>query len=192
MPTSLLSIIQDMYAADEYVLKDGAKTARVHPMRGVKQGCPLSPLLFSLYINDVDLIAEDVRGAVTGTENVRVTHMLYADDLTLLSNEPGALQTMLSRLNVYARKKHLINVVKSEVVHFNSIGNNLPVFTIGSDTFAYMDSFNYHGMMFNRTLNMAKSAENASRAMLTSAYRIRRFVREHTLADRPHASLWLA
>jgi len=146
---------------------------------------------FTLY-HDVDLIAEDVRGAITGTEDVRMTHMLYAADLALLYNEAGALQIMLSRLNVYARKKHLINVVKSEVVHFNSIGNNLPVFTIGSDTFAYMDSFNYHGMMFNRTLNMAKSAENASRAMLTSAYRIRRFVREHTLADRPHASLWLA
>eukprot|EP00983_Pelagomonas_calceolata_P021256 665862-Pelagomonas_calceolata.AAC.5 len=39
---------------------------------------------------------------------------------------------------------------------------------------------------------MAKSAENASRAMLTPAHRIRCFVREHTLVDRPHASLWLA
>eukprot|EP00983_Pelagomonas_calceolata_P085130 1156493-Pelagomonas_calceolata.AAC.3 len=123
-----------MYADDEYVLKDGAKTARVRPMQGVKQG-----------------------------------------------------------LDVYAKKEHDINnTVKSEAVHFNSIGNHLPVFTIGSDTLAHKDSFKYLVVMFYRTLNMAKLTENASRGMLTSAYRIRRFVHEHTLADRPHASLWLA
>jgi hypothetical protein len=41
-------------------------------------------------------------------------------------------------------------------------------------------------------LNMAKSAEHAARPFLASAYRIRTFVREHALADRPHTSLWLA
>ena len=39
---------------------------------------------------------------------------------------------------------------------------------------------------------MAKSAERASRPFLASAYRIRKFVREHALVDRPHTSLWLA
>ena len=93
-----------MYNRDEYVLKDGDKTARVHPIRGVKQGCPLSPLLFSLYIND---IAEGVSGAIIGTAGVHVSHMLYADDLILLTKEPRAMQIMLSWLAVYARNKHL-------------------------------------------------------------------------------------
>jgi hypothetical protein len=39
---------------------------------------------------------------------------------------------------------------------------------------------------------MAKSAEHTARPFLASAYRIRRFVREHALVDRPHTSLWPA
>ena len=69
-------MIQDMYDRDEYVLKDGDKTASVHPTHGVKQGCPLSPLLYSLYTNDINDIAEGVTGAVTGTMGVHFSNIL--------------------------------------------------------------------------------------------------------------------
>jgi len=58
-----------------------------------------------------------VRGAVTGVADVRVTHMLYADDLSLTVNEPDQLQMMLDRLSAYALRKGLIvNTSKSEAV----------------------------------------------------------------------------
>jgi len=140
MPTCLLKIIQNLYDADEYVLVDGTKQARVRPSRGVKQGCPLSPLLFSLYVNDVDCIAEGVCGAVTGVNDAQVTHMLYADDLCLTANQANQLQLMLNRLSGYALRKGLIvNTSKSEVVHFNSRGTNVPVFTLGGPHLANKD-----------------------------------------------------
>ena len=54
-------------------------------------------------------------GAVTGTEGLRVTHMLYADYLmTLTANDPVQLQKMLRRLESYAARKGLaVNVQKS-------------------------------------------------------------------------------
>ena len=76
-------------------------------------------------------------------------------------------------------------------MHFNSAGENVPVLDVGGATLHHKYYFRYLGMVFYRTLNMAMSAEHASRPF-ASAYRIRRFVREHALADRPHTSLWLA
>ena len=70
-----------MHDRDEYVLIDGAKISSTGnstvPLRNVKQGCPLSFLFFSLFINDVDdEFGTSFMGAVSGTEGLRVTHML--------------------------------------------------------------------------------------------------------------------
>ncbi len=72
MPVFLLSALQSLYASDEYLIQDGHKAARFKPTVGVTQGCPSSPLLFSLHVNDIGTIAEGVQGAVTGSEDVRV------------------------------------------------------------------------------------------------------------------------
>eukprot|EP00983_Pelagomonas_calceolata_P007936 259195-Pelagomonas_calceolata.AAC.1 len=60
-----------MYANDECILVDDCKQAHVRPQYGVKQGCPLSPVLFCLYTKDADCLAANVQGAITGTRDVR-------------------------------------------------------------------------------------------------------------------------
>ena len=62
---------------------------------GVKQGCPLSPTLFGLYIDEIaDFLTRDGGGAVdlSGTP---VHIMLYADDIVLVSESQGGLQRHL-------------------------------------------------------------------------------------------------
>jgi hypothetical protein len=137
MLTHLVNVVKQMYDGDEYVLIDGAKTTSTGnstvPLRSVKQGCPLSPLLFSLFIKDVDNeFGSAFVGAVTGTEGLRVTRMLYADDLTLTANDPVQLQKMLRRPELYAARKGLtVNVQKSYIVNFNAYRNSaVPVFCL--------------------------------------------------------------
>ncbi len=69
MPDHILSILKGLYHADEYTLLDEDKTASVQLSFGVKQGCPLYPLLFAIYLNDIDSIADGVKGALIGTPN---------------------------------------------------------------------------------------------------------------------------
>ncbi len=76
LPASLLSALQSLFASDQYLLQDGHKAARVKPTVGAKHGCPLCPLPYSFYFNDIGMIAEGVQGAVTWSEDVRVTHIL--------------------------------------------------------------------------------------------------------------------
>jgi hypothetical protein len=50
-----------------------------------------------------------------------------------------------------------------------STGENVPVFDVGGVTLHHKDYFVHLGMIFYRTLNMAKSAERVSRPFLASA-----------------------
>ena len=118
--------------------------------------------------------------------------MLYADDLCLTANRPNELQRMLDALHAYAQRKGLIiDVSKSEVVPFNSKGNNVPVFKLGGEQLVLAQSFKYLGMLFTKQLNSFSSAEHMCAPFLAGCRRVRQIASDYKLADRPHTMLWL-
>ena len=70
---------------------------------GVKQGDSLSPLLFSLYVNELTFALNEAGlGVPFGNESVSI--LLYADDIVLLAPSPENLQLMLDIVYDWRRK----------------------------------------------------------------------------------------
>ena len=89
---SFLKNVKAMYETISYKIK--LKDGYLDPITsnlGLKQGCPLSPMLFNLYIDDVKDIFDEQCDPVTITDT-NISHFLYADDLVLVSLTPEGLQ----------------------------------------------------------------------------------------------------
>ena len=186
MPPWMLGAVQGMYAQDSYILVDGERWSRsLQPTLGVKQGCPLSPLLFSLYLSDFGARAVSPTHGVPlfGSPGRRITFMFYADDLVLLAESQATLQSMLSSLRMYSLTKGLtVNVGKSKVVVFNSRQGGTqgsgPVLTYNGERLSVDPHFKYLGLVFHRQLCMSGMQEPLARALLGSSMRARRIARE--------------
>ena len=198
MPNSLLQIVQSMYAGDTYELVDGDKrTGHISPVRGVRQGCPLSPLLFSLYVNDISEEFPRALGARAGIsqEAARISHVMYADDLTLLANTRSNLQSMLDRLYAYAVRKGLtVNVGKSQVMVFNPSQQDIsspPELMLGCDMLEVVREFKFLGVVLNDRGCMSRAAEYAARPFTAGIKRVGEMADNFCVQDRPHAMMWL-
>ena len=110
-----LQNIVAMYVKTKYLIK--VKNGYLDPVSsnlGLRQGCPLSQMLFNLYIEDVKDIFEDSCYPITLQEE-KISHFPYSDDLLLISSFVKGLQTSLDKLSHYAARRHLtINIKRAE------------------------------------------------------------------------------
>ena len=71
--------------------------------RGVKQGGPLSPFLFSIYIDELSgRLDKDEAGIIVG--NMKINNILYADDLILICNNVFEMNRMLEITENYGKE----------------------------------------------------------------------------------------
>ena len=89
------------------VLLEGEQLAAFNVEQGVAQGCSLSPILFSVFING--LLKE-----VEQAELARIGGMLFADDFVGVSDSGEELQKLIDVVHAYCCKWRLkANVNKS-------------------------------------------------------------------------------
>lgn len=74
---------------------------------GLKQGCLLSPILHSMFVNDFTKIIETsgLRGTQLHPDLIEIFIILFADNIALISDTVGGLQSQLGLLYSFCKDK---------------------------------------------------------------------------------------
>ena len=114
-------VIKKMYEASRStVLLEGEKSVMFSVEQGVAQGCSLSPILFSVFINDLLKDVEQAELGIQLSSGKRVGGMLFADDFVGVSDSRESLQKLIDVVHGYCNKWRLkANVSKSAVMVFS-------------------------------------------------------------------------
>ena len=137
-----------MYRKTEYSVRlNEGYTRPIKSNLGLKQGCPLSPMLFNLYIDDIKDIFDDQCDPIE-IQNTNLNYFLYADDLVILSESKTGLQRCIDKASNFAKAKHLtISLKKSKTMVFNLAGKFIhDSFTLHDKALEPVQSFCYLGV----------------------------------------------
>ena len=87
-----LKFIENLYLSSKACVKIGSQFSKTfHIKKGVRHGCPLSPILFNLFIND---IFRDYNKYGVSIGNSLCCGGLFADDILLCAPTRGSLNKL--------------------------------------------------------------------------------------------------
>ena len=112
----MFSIIRSLYSNVKACVKhNGHLTDYFSPTSGLMQGEVMSPILFSLYINDFEMHFIRENCPSVEIQLINLFLLMYADDTVLISESAEGLQRMLNALLSYTKKWNLtVNIDKTK------------------------------------------------------------------------------
>ena len=167
------NVLRNMYSNSTAQIKLSGHLS--HPFRirkGTEQGHPLSPELFKLFLLELsDTLNTKDHKNPPYLGNIPVTHLLWADDLILLSLNTQDAQNQVNKLHNYCQNWGLeVNSSKTKLMIFNNRHNQQVSLKLGQEVIQQVDNYCYLGLNISSTGDFSKAASNdltikATRAM---------------------------
>ena len=173
-PPTLLSLIMSFHSNMKGTVSfNGEESEPFSILSGVKQGCVLAPVLFSIYFSillsyafkdSTDGIHIQTRtdgrlfnirrfGAKTKLHQHLIRELLFADDAALVSHSKEGLQRLMDCFSKACDDFGLtISIKKTEVMTQNTTLD--PSITVKNSTLKVVDKFNYLGSTISRNQSL--------------------------------------
>ena len=170
----IITVIYNLYYnAKSCVKQNGCLSDYFFCKVGVRQGENLSPLLFALFLNDLELYlsrhynglkyASNEINKLLSDEDVEIFLklylLLYADDTVIMAESPDDLQAALNSLFDYCDMWDLTtNATKTKTMVFSrGKVRRIPIFKLGNDVLENVHEYTYLGITFNYNANFKKA-----------------------------------
>lgn len=161
VPQKIINLIKEGYNQYKSIVKHEGKLSQdFETETGVKQGCVLSPILFTLVLDEVMKTAiSNKKGGIPWKLMEKLEDLDFADDICLISDKIHKLQERLCDLSSEGKKIGLkINIEKTKVIYLNTDSNQ--EITLEGNTIEEVKEFNYLGSIIAETDGVLKDVNN--------------------------------
>jgi hypothetical protein len=158
----MLQLLRNMYSKVKSCVRcpNGEHTDFFGNPRGVRQGCVLSPILFSFLVNELamEIKQKGEFGIQLSPCLVDILIVLFADDVFLASYTAKGLQKQINLLYSFAINfKMEVNLEKTKIIVFRKGGflAKHESWKYGDEQIQVVNSYKYLGLFFSTKLSMS-------------------------------------
>ena len=187
MSVRVLTSLQSMYAADEACVFTSEGPSNLFECSiGVKQGCALNPLLFSLHLDELESLLEEASEETDCPRlaEILIAILLFANDIALFSYSQKGLQRQLDILHDLCSARGLkVNVQKTKTMVFEHQKSQTPPFTHDGNDIEQVEEFKYLGMTLKYAQTLTPAIEYLCKAATRAKFALQRRCQQLHLHD---------
>lgn len=181
----ILIIMKNIYADIKSCVSFNGESSEFFSCKnGLRQGENLSPILFSMFLNDLEhfLLNENNFGLNIFDKSLqdylKLVVLLYADDTVLFAENEEELQQLLNKFQIYcSRWKLNVNPEKSKIVIFGDRSRHHNDINFNGQPIEIVDSFKYLGVILPKSRSFYQTkkhiADQARKALFGLYKKIR-------------------
>ena len=150
-------------------------------LTGTEQGHPMSPELFKCYLLDLSTELDSLTNLnIPELNGIKLSHLLWADDLVLLALDGPSLQRLIEAVHDYCSQWGLtVNIAKTEVMVFNKSGKQLKEsygFIYGNTIIPSTKEYCYLGITFVLSGSYAKTQDELRKKGLRAYFSLKKLL----------------